>query len=64
MLEYVKKKRNKENKLLVIHADNREFADEVVKALEEELGEKVDMIAEMGAVIGTHAGPGTVAVSC
>ena len=64
LLEYVKKKRNKENKLLVIHADNREFADEVVQALEEELGEKVDMIAEMGAVIGTHAGPGTVAVSC
>lgn len=64
LVEYVKKKRNKENRLLVVHADNRELAEEVVKVLEEELGEKVDMVSEMGAVIGTHAGPGTVAVSC
>ena len=64
LVEYVGKKRNKDNKLLVIHADNQAWADEIVKALEEELGEKVDMVSEMGAVIGTHAGPGTVAVSC
>ena len=64
LVEYVRKKRNKDNKLLVVHADNQAWADEIVKALEEELGEKVDMVSEMGAVIGTHAGPGTVAVSC
>ena len=64
LVEYVGKKRNKDNKLLVVHADNQAWADEIVKALEEELGEKVDMVSEMGAVIGTHAGPGTVAVSC
>ena len=26
--------------------------------------EKVEMISEIGAVIGAHVGPGTVAVSC
>lgn len=64
IVEYVRMERNKDNKLFIAHADNKAWADEIVKALEDELGEKVDMISEIGAVIGTHAGPGTVAVSC
>lgn len=64
LIDYAVKNRNKNNKILVVHADNKDLAEEVILKLEEALGEKVDIVTEMGAVIGTHAGPGTVAVSC
>lgn len=64
LLDYVKNNRVEGNKLLLAHAVNEEFIMEVKDALENELGMKVDMIAEIGAVIGAHVGPGTIAISC
>ncbi len=64
ILEYIRNNRVEGHRLLLVHAINEEFVEEVKKAIESELGLKVDMIAEMGAVIGTHVGPGTIAISC
>lgn len=64
LLDYVKNNRVEGNKLLLAHAVNEEFINEVKDALENELGMKVDMVAEIGAVIGAHVGPGTIAISC
>ena len=64
MVEYVRKNRNKDNRLIMVHAANKELVMEIAAIIEKELGEKVEMISEIGAVIGAHVGPGTVAVSC
>jgi len=64
ILEYIKNNRIEGHRLLLAHAVNEEFVNEVKNAIETELGLKVDMIAEIGAVIGTHVGPGTIAISC
>ena len=64
MVEYVRKNRNKDNRLIMVHAANKELVMEIAAIIENELGEKVEMISEIGAVIGAHVGPGTVAVSC
>ncbi|MDD2371466.1 MAG: DegV family protein [Firmicutes bacterium] len=64
ILEYIRKNRVEGNRLLLAHAVNEEFVTEVKNAIESELGLQVDMIAEIGAVIGTHVGPGTIAISC
>jgi DegV family protein with EDD domain len=64
LLEYVKNNRVEGNKIIMAHAVNEEFVKEIEVALETELGLKVDIVAEIGAVIGTHVGPGAVAISC
>ena len=64
ILDYIKKNRVEGNRLLLAHAVNDDFILEVKNAIETELGLKVDMIAEIGAVIGAHVGPGTIAISC
>lgn len=64
LLDYVKNNRVEGNRILMAHAVNEEFVKEIKAALETELGLKVDIVAEIGAVIGTHVGPGTVAISC
>lgn len=64
ILEYIKKNRVDGNKILLAHAVNEEFIMEVKESIENDLGMKVDMVAEIGAVIGAHVGPGTIAISC
>lgn len=64
ILDYIKNNRVEDNKLLLAHAVNEELINEVKTAIETELGLKVDIVAEIGAVIGAHVGPGTIAISC
>ena len=47
----------------VVHADCLDRALELARALEEECGLRDGMICDLGAVVGTHAGPGTLAVA-
>jgi DegV family protein with EDD domain len=54
---------NVQDQLLGIsHAVNSELALEVDKMVREKFGVKETVISEIGAVIGSHAGPGTVAL--
>ncbi len=45
------------------HADDHEYMMEFKSRLELELGVKNWIIGEVGAVVGTHSGPGCVAIS-
>ncbi|TCP69757.1 DegV family protein [Baia soyae] len=47
----------------VMHARNPEEADKWVRRIEQEFEVKELIVTEIGPVIGTHAGPGTVAIS-
>ncbi|SDY57120.1 DegV family protein [Thermoactinomyces sp. DSM 45892] len=47
----------------VMHARNPEEADKWVRRVEQEFEVKELIVTEIGPVIGTHAGPGTVAIS-
>ncbi len=64
LLDYIRNNRVEGNKILLAHAVNEEFIMEVKEAIETELGINVDIVAEIGAVIGAHVGPGTIAISC
>lgn len=64
VVDYVRNNRIPGNKLLLAHADNPELAGEVAALLKEELDLDVDLVAEIGAVIGAHVGPGCIALSC
>ena len=64
IVEYVRNNRVEGNRLLLAHAQNPEFCNEVAALLKEELGEDVDMITEIGPLIGAHTGPGCVFISC
>ncbi len=64
ILDYIKNNKVEGNKILLAHAVNEEFIMEVKEAIETELGLTVDIVAEIGAVIGAHVGPGTIAISC
>lgn len=46
----------------IIHADSPEYAEEIKKMVVEKYGCKDILMSELGAVIGAHAGPGTVAI--
>ena len=46
----------------IIHADSAEVAEEVRKMVVEKYGCKDILMSELGAVIGAHAGPGTIAI--
>ncbi len=47
--------------MMIVHS-SREFADETAAIIEEEIGKAPSMIYEFGPVVGTHIGPGTLAV--
>ena len=49
------------DKVIVAHADCKEDAEYIAKALQEKLGVNAQ-IGEIGFVIGGHSGPGTIAV--
>ena len=51
-----------EGTVFISHADCEEDAKLVAQALQERHGVKVHLITDIGAVIGAHAGPGTVAL--
>lgn len=46
----------------IIHADSPEFAEEIRQMIVEKYGCKDFLMSELGAVVGAHAGPGTVAI--
>lgn len=46
----------------IIHADSPDIADAVRKMVVEKYGCKDILMSELGAVVGAHAGPGTVAI--
>lgn len=48
--------------IMLCQADCRDQAEELAKTIEANTGEKVCYIADIGPVIGAHAGPGTIAV--
>ncbi len=48
--------------VFISHADNIEGATKLAELIQEKTKKKVDLITDMGAVIGAHAGPGTCAV--
>lgn len=52
------------HRIAVQHLDAPERAEELTAALKQTLGEVPIDLAELGAVIGAHAGPGTVSVAC
>ena len=49
-------------KILIGHSQDKAFADKLIKAIREDLGFDGEIIiSEIGATIGTHAGPGVLA---
>ena len=54
-----------ENDLIMItHGDCREDAEYVAGLVREKMGDKDILIHNIGTVIGSHTGPGVVAVFC
>ncbi len=54
--------KEKEGSVFISHGDCVEDAQYVAKLVEEKTGRKVSLINTIGATIGTHSGPGTVAL--
>ena len=52
---------DREAPIFISHGDCKEDADYLVKLVKEQYGAKVDIITDVGAVIGAHSGPGTLA---
>lgn len=52
---------NENPEMMVVHS-SKEFAEETAEIIEEELGRAPSRIYEFGPVVGTHIGPGTLAV--
>lgn len=52
----------KSNPVFLSHGDCYDDAMHVVKILEEKYGIKTDSVSEIGPVIGSHSGPGTIAI--
>lgn len=46
----------------IIHADSPEVAEEIRNMVVEKYGCKDILMSELGAVVGAHAGPGTIAI--
>ena len=52
----------KNTPIFISHADCQEDAQQLVDILEQKHGGKVTLLSEIGPVIGSHAGPGTIAL--
>ena len=52
----------KNTPIFISHADCREDAQQLVDMIEQRHGGKVTSLSEIGPVIGSHAGPGTIAL--
>lgn len=64
MVDYVRKNHIEGQRILIAHAINEAGAAELKSMIKEELGFEVEVVSEIGAVIGSHVGPGTIALSC
>ena len=54
---------DKENgKVYISHADCQKDVDELASLLREKCGAAVDLVTDVGPVIGAHSGPGTLAL--
>ena len=53
---------DKTKNVLIAHSDSMENAQKLYKIVKEQLGVEPIGISEIGAVVGTHAGPGAVGV--
>lgn len=51
-----------ETPIFIAHADCLEDAEMLESILKEKYGRKVDLLTDIGPIIGAHAGPGTVAL--
>jgi len=52
----------KNGTIFISHADCKNDAEYVAEQITERFGGKVDIITDVGAVIGAHSGPGTIAL--
>ena len=52
----------KNTPIFISHADCREDAQQLVDMIEQRHGGKVTLLTNIGPVIGSHAGPGTIAL--
>ena len=52
----------KDTPIFISHADCREDAQQLVDMIEQKHGGKVTLLTDIGPVIGSHAGPGTIAL--
>ena len=52
----------KNTPIFISHADCQEDAQQLVDILEQKHGGKVTLLSQIGPVIGSHAGPGTIAL--
>ncbi len=66
LLEIIKERlpEGREMVLAVAHANARDDAEKLVSEMEASYNIREKIIADLGPVIGTHTGPGTVAVMC
>ena len=48
--------------MFISHADCEQDAREVAERLQARYGVKVKLLTQIGPVIGSHAGPGTIAL--
>lgn len=53
---------DKAGTVFISHADCMDDVESVKKVLSDEYGAKVELVTDIGPVIGLHAGPGTIAV--
>ena len=52
---------DREAPIFISHGDCREDAEYLAQLVKEDYGEKVDLITDVGSVIGSHTGPGVLA---
>ena len=62
MQEKTKDYNGEDGKVFISHGDALEDAQFLAKNIEDKLGRKVEIINPIGATIGAHAGPGTIAL--
>ena len=53
---------DKESKVYISHGNCLEDAQLLAKTIEEKYGKRIDLITNVGPVIGAHSGPGTLAL--
>lgn len=65
LVDYLREQQNQKSdlKVAISHSQVLEEAKRLEEIIYEELGLKVDFIAEVGSVVGTHIGPGALFIS-
>jgi fatty acid-binding protein DegV len=52
----------KDGRVYICHADCMNDVEELKRVLNERYGAKVEIVTDTGTVIGSHSGPGTIAL--